>query len=102
MFILKGFWNGSSCQSLLNQSGPRQQRPFRHSTVPSFGVGGDRPGLLFCSHFPPADGNLLQISDPSVSGRHCEVRLTGEELIVRDLQSTNGTFVDGKNIIEAT
>jgi CheY-like chemotaxis protein len=49
-----------------------------------------------------ADGNLFQISDPSVSGRHCEVRLTGEELIVRDLQSTNGTFVDGKNIIEAT
>jgi CheY-like chemotaxis protein len=49
-----------------------------------------------------ADGNLFQISDPSVSGRHCEVRLTGEELIVRDLQSTNGTFVDGKNVIEAT
>jgi CheY-like chemotaxis protein len=49
-----------------------------------------------------ADGNLFQISDPSVSGRHCEVRLAGEELIVRDLQSTNGTFVDGKHIIEAT
>ena len=49
-----------------------------------------------------ADGNLFQISDPSVSGRHCEVRFTGGELIVRDLQSTNGTFVDGKNIIEAT
>ena len=49
-----------------------------------------------------SDGNLFQISDPSVSGRHCEVRLTGEELIVRDLQSTNGTFVDGKNVIEAT
>jgi CheY-like chemotaxis protein len=49
-----------------------------------------------------ADGNLFQISDPSVSGRHCEVRFTGGELIVRDLQSTNGTFVDGKNVIEAT
>src|SRR5450432_582194 len=49
-----------------------------------------------------ADGNLFQISNPSVSGRHCEVRLTGEELIVRDLQSTNGTFVDGKNVIEST
>ena len=49
-----------------------------------------------------ADGNLFQISDPSVSGRHCEVRLAGGELIVRDLQSTNGTFVDGKNIIEGT
>src|SRR5271154_3304241 len=48
-----------------------------------------------------ADGNLFQISDPSVSGRHCEVRLTGGGLIVRDLQSTNGTFVDGKNVTEA-
>src|SRR5271166_34257 len=49
-----------------------------------------------------ADGNLFQISDPSVSGRHCEVRLTGGELLVRDLQSTNGTFVQGNNITEAT
>ncbi len=39
-----------------------------------------------------ADGNLFQISDPSVSGRHCEVRFAGGELIVRDLQSTNGTL----------
>ena len=35
-----------------------------------------------------------------MSGRHCEVRLRGEELVVRDLQSTNGTFVDGKKISE--
>jgi CheY-like chemotaxis protein len=49
-----------------------------------------------------ADGNLFQISDPSVSGRHCEVRLTGGELLVRDLQSTNGTFVQGKGVTEGT
>ncbi|HEV2692451.1 MAG TPA: response regulator [Verrucomicrobiae bacterium] len=49
-----------------------------------------------------ADGNTLQIVETSVSGRHCEVRLQGEELAVRDLLSTNGTFVDGKKISEAT
>lgn len=49
-----------------------------------------------------ADGNTFQIAATSVSGRHCEVRLRGEELVVRDLQSTNGTFVDGKKISEGT
>ncbi|MDR3459683.1 MAG: response regulator [Verrucomicrobiae bacterium] len=48
------------------------------------------------------DGNTLQIVETSVSGRHCEVRLQGGELAVRDLLSTNGTFVDGKKISEAT
>ena len=49
-----------------------------------------------------ADGNTFQIPATSVSGRHCEVRLRGDELVVRDLQSTNGTFVDGKKISEGT
>jgi len=47
-----------------------------------------------------AYGNTFQIVEPSVSGRHCEVRLQGDELVVRDLQSTNGTFVAGKKISE--
>ncbi len=46
------------------------------------------------------DGNTFQIVEPSISGRHCEVRLRGEELVVRDLLSSNGTFVDDKKIIE--
>jgi CheY-like chemotaxis protein len=48
-----------------------------------------------------ADGNTFQILETSVSGRHCEVRVRGEELIVRDLASTNGTFAGGKKISEA-
>jgi CheY-like chemotaxis protein len=46
------------------------------------------------------DGNGFQLADPSVSGRHCELRVRGDELTVRDLQSTNGTFADGKKISE--
>jgi CheY-like chemotaxis protein len=46
------------------------------------------------------DGNTFQIVEASVSGRHCEVRLRGEELVVRDLLSSNGTFVDDTKIIE--
>jgi CheY-like chemotaxis protein len=48
-----------------------------------------------------ADGNTFQIVEASISGRHCEVRLRGGELVVRDLLSTNGTFVGGQKISEA-
>jgi len=48
-----------------------------------------------------ADSNTLQIVETSVSGRHCEVRVKGDELVVRDLLSTNGTFAGGKKITEA-
>ena len=49
-----------------------------------------------------ADGNNFQIVEASISGRHCEVRLQGEELAVRDLLSTNGTFIGGQKITEGT
>jgi CheY-like chemotaxis protein len=48
-----------------------------------------------------ADGNSFQIVESSVSGRHCEVRVKNGELFVRDLQSTNGTFVGDKKISDA-
>jgi CheY-like chemotaxis protein len=48
-----------------------------------------------------ADGNTFQIVEASISGRHCEVRLQGDELVVRDLLSTNGTFIQGRKITEA-
>ncbi len=47
------------------------------------------------------ESNTFQIGESSISGRHCEVRLQGEELVVRDLLSTNGTFVGTKTITEA-
>jgi len=47
-----------------------------------------------------SDGNMFQVIEPSVSGRHCEVRLTEEGLHVRDLLSTNGTFIAGAKITE--
>ena len=48
-----------------------------------------------------AQGTAFQIIEPSVSGRHCEVRLCGNEVLVRDLKSTNGTFINGHQILEA-
>jgi len=45
--------------------------------------------------------NTFQISDPSVSSRHAEILLQGADLLIRDLNSTNGTFINGEKITEA-
>ena len=43
----------------------------------------------------PAD---IVLADPRISRSHCLVELAGEELKVTDLNSTNGTFVDGERV----
>lgn len=43
----------------------------------------------------------LVLSDPQVSKLHCELRLEGGRVRVRDLGSTNGTFLDGERVTEA-
>ena len=48
-----------------------------------------------------ADGNELQILHGSVSSRHAELILEGQEYKVRDLESTNGTRVNDEKISEA-
>jgi pSer/pThr/pTyr-binding forkhead associated (FHA) protein len=47
---------------------------------------------------PDAD---LQVVHSTISGFHCELELDRGELIVRDCESTNGTFVDGEPISQA-
>jgi hypothetical protein len=41
------------------------------------------------------------VPHPSVSRQHCEVWLTNEAVLVRDLGSRNGTFVEGERVNEA-
>lgn len=48
-----------------------------------------------------AADNSFQILQTSVSGHHCEVRFADDVLTVRDLRSTNGTFVNGQPVTEA-
>src|SRR5437868_13891834 len=47
-----------------------------------------------------APGNAFQIVESSVSGQHCEVLARGSELVVRDMRSTNGTFIRGRLVAE--
>jgi len=44
----------------------------------------------------------VRIPLPSVSRRHCELSVDGSNLVVRDLDSSNGTFQNYKQITEAT
>lgn len=47
------------------------------------------------------EDNSFQIPHPSVSSHHCEVFLKDADLWVKDLNSTNGTFVGGERIMES-
>jgi predicted component of type VI protein secretion system len=46
------------------------------------------------------DDNTFPIPEASVSSHHCEILLRGREALVRDLNSTNGTFVNGEKVTE--
>ena len=44
------------------------------------------------------EDNTFQIADPSVSSHHCEVLVRGKDVVVKDLNSTNGTFINGERV----
>lgn len=46
------------------------------------------------------EDNTFQIAEPSVSSHHCEVFLRGSDVVVHDLNSTNGTFINGEKVTE--
>lgn len=47
-----------------------------------------------------APENEVCLRQPSVSALHCELWLMKERLLVRDLGSTNGIFINGKSVSE--
>ena len=47
------------------------------------------------------DDNTFPIPEPSVSSHHCEILLKGNDVVVKDLSSTNGTFINGEQVSEA-
>jgi DNA-binding NtrC family response regulator len=45
--------------------------------------------------------NDLKLNDHTVSRRHCEIAVRNERYYLRDLESTNGTEVNGTPVVEA-
>ena len=44
--------------------------------------------------------NAIQIDEKTVSRRHCEIQVNNNQVFIKDLNSTNGTFVNGEKIVE--
>jgi S-DNA-T family DNA segregation ATPase FtsK/SpoIIIE len=47
-------------------------------------------------------GADLEIDDPALSRRHAALEVMGHVVVLRDLASRNGTFVDDKRVETAT
>lgn len=77
--------------------GPRLEIPARHvvgaATDPVVIAVGTAPVVLGRAE----DCNLV-LSEPLASPRHCRIRLQGLDVIVEDLGSRAGTFVDGQRV----
>jgi hypothetical protein len=56
-----------------------------------------RPGV---NRFGRTEENDFCIEHPTVSSRHCEVVWENDMVLVRDCDSTNGTFIDGQPVRE--
>jgi pSer/pThr/pTyr-binding forkhead associated (FHA) protein len=57
----------------------------------------DRAVVLVGRH----PGCHVRIASPRVSRRHCCLTLHGDEVLVRDLGSTNGTRINGQRVDES-
>lgn len=49
-----------------------------------------------------SDGVDIVMADGAVSKQHCEVVMFGDSLIIKDVGSTNGTFIDGVEVTSPT
>jgi hypothetical protein len=57
-----------------------------------------KPGL---TRFGRSEENDYPIDDPAISDVHCEVIVDHDLIFVRDLGSTNGTFIDHRPVTES-
>ncbi|MEZ4322387.1 MAG: FHA domain-containing protein [Myxococcota bacterium] len=69
-------------------------------------ISGARQGLNVAlhTHRPLIVGRRhgdLILDDPMVSGKHCTIEFKDGEFVLQDLESTNGTLVNGKRVKEA-
>ena len=69
-------------------------------------IAGPDMGLEACLGLPnvrlgSAPDNDIVLNDRAVSRRHAEIQLTPQGLLLRDLGSTNGTFINNVRITEA-
>jgi len=52
------------------------------------------------THLGRAPGNEISLPYPSISSRHCVFVISGPDIVLRDLNSSNGTLVNGEPVSE--
>lgn len=94
----------SAAQTVPSPAGPPPPAPAPQAPdawlVQAGGAGAPFPLLKEITTIGREPGNDLVVESPAVSGRHAEIRRQGERYILFDLDSANGTFVNGRLVKE--
>jgi EAL domain-containing protein (putative c-di-GMP-specific phosphodiesterase class I) len=97
-FMSSSVFGLTSSEFVVDESGATLRPPI----LVGVGAGGERYPALHLRETPQRIGRHprahLVIAHPGVSKFHLEVQLIGPVVFVRDLESTNGTFVNGRRI----
>jgi transcriptional regulator with PAS, ATPase and Fis domain len=96
---------GSEFEQDVTKRVPASERGLRTSSADLVVVSGPDRGLRVpfrsgVARVGTAQGLELRLSDPTVSRFHCELRLEGAKVRVKDTGSTNGTWVGATELRE--
>jgi transcriptional regulator with GAF, ATPase, and Fis domain len=98
--------NNVAAETLVLANGDNQEGLFRVRRIKLLVISGPLQGREFVVNrdaFTIGSGNHndLAIEDSTVSKRHCEIVVDHTGYLIRDLDSTNGTFVQGVRVSSA-
>jgi hypothetical protein len=106
LIIVLGKRSGSGGPAFISAPPPQPgQRQFADAAILSLLRGQAHPSWYPLTqpviHLGRArQGNDIVISDPGTSNHHAEIRWQAGTYAIQDLRSTNGTFVNGKRIVQ--
>ncbi|MCB9915320.1 MAG: SpoIIE family protein phosphatase [Planctomycetes bacterium] len=88
------------CKTVADAAPPREQpKPKPYLALVRGLAGHDLVALTDAPLVLGRDATLdVHLADAGISRRHCRVRRSGARVLVEDLGSTNGTFVDGERV----
>lgn len=87
--------NGTALSPVSSSTGDRRKKTSSHMLL-SF-----KKGEKITHTIGRSEDNTIILPTSLVSRKHCEVVFDGEELVVKDLQSTHGTYLNGNRIFKA-
>lgn len=90
--VFLGGINDPDCSVLVVRDAERPDKVFRYPLRGRVIIGRKK------DYDTCQDVNVVLNYDPSVSGRHLAVSMQGNRLYIEDLNSSNGTFVNGERI----